>query len=460
MRRNLAVATLVSRLIAAGLLTGALLAPGSLVAPLRADDWPQWLGPRRDGVWRETGIVDKFPVEGPKYRWRTPIGMGYAGPAVANGRVYVTDRFLSPKIKNPDNAFDRKPVVAGNERILCLDEKTGTILWKHEYDCPYQVSYAAGPRTTPLVHDGKVYTLGTMGDLLCLDAEKGKVLWERHFLKEFDVKVPQWGFAAHPLIDGDKLICVVGGEGSVAVAFHKDSGKVLWRNLKAAEPGYCPPIIIEAGGKRQLIIWHPEAVNGLDPETGKLYWSQPFSVKAGMTIAQPRQDGDRLFITCFYSGAMMLKLDEQKPAATLVWKGKGRSEQARLTDCVHSTMSTPVFKGDWIYSVCSYGQLRCIKADNGDRVWETLKATTDKLERWGNAFLVAHEDRYFLFNELGDLIIAKLTPAGYDEISRQHVIEPTNKMAGRPVVWVHPAFANKSCYVRNDKEIVCVSLAK
>src|SRR5215510_3510505 len=147
-----------------------------------ADDWPQWLGPRRDGVWRETGILEKFPEKGPKVRWSTPIGGGYAGPAVAGNRVYVTDRMLSPGVKNPTSGFGRGNV-PGTERILCLDDANGQIIWKHEYDCLYRgVSYPAGPRTTPVVHGGKVYTLGAMGDLYCLNADTGVVIWEKHFL--------------------------------------------------------------------------------------------------------------------------------------------------------------------------------------------------------------------------------------------------------------------------------------
>src|SRR5437870_4829282 len=112
-----------------------------LAVALRADDWPQWLGPKRDGVWRENGILSKFPQGGPKVRWRTPIGEGYAGPAVANGKVYITDRIRPKGVNNPDNAFDRKTRVPGVERILCLNEADGKILWKHEYACEYQISY-------------------------------------------------------------------------------------------------------------------------------------------------------------------------------------------------------------------------------------------------------------------------------------------------------------------------------
>jgi outer membrane protein assembly factor BamB len=418
-----------------------------------ADDWPQWLGPQRDGVWRETGILSRFPPGGPKTRWRTAIGGGYAGPAVANGRVYVLDRQLSG---------DKS---ASTERVLCLNEADGKVLWKHEYPCQYRIQYPAGPRCTPTVYQGKVYTLGAMGDLYCLDANDGCVSWSKSFTNDYKQKAPIWGFASHPLVDGDKVISLVGGEGTAVVAFHKDTGKELWRALDSAGdhgPGYCPPMICQAAGKRQLIIWHPEAVESLDPESGKVYWSQPFRLQSGLSIPTPRQAGDLLFVTAFYNGPLMLKLSQHKPDATVLWKGKSNSE--RDTDGLHSIIPTPVIKDGHIYGVCSYGQLRCLKADTGERVWETFQATTgDGPARWANAFLIPQGDRFFLFNEGGDLIIARLTPKGYDEIDRAHLLEPTGRagMGRRPdaVLWSHPAFANRCVYARNDKEIICVSLA-
>lgn len=435
-------------------------------APAAADDWPQWLGPQRDGVWREQGILDKFPAKGPVQRWRVPIGGGYAGPAVAAGKVYVTDRVLANDARPSDNPFDRDKL-GGKERVLCIDEATGKLAWKHEYACEYEIQYPAGPRNTPVVAGGKVYTLGAMGDLICLDAGKGTVLWQKNFPKDYNAPVPTWGFASSPLLDGDRLICLVGGEGSVVVAFHKDTGKELWKalSMRTMEIGYSPPMLFEAGGKRQLIVWHPESLNSLDPETGKLYWSQKFFSKANLTAPAPRMDNDQLLVTSFYNGSMMMKLDRDRPKAEILWRGKGRSEQPNDTEGLHAIMSTPFLKDGYIYGVCSYGELRCLKADTGERVWMTLKATgsQDKpVERWANAFLVQHGDRVFLFNEKGDLILAKLTPKGYEEISRAHVLEPTGKLGGRAsrtVLWSHPAFANKSIYARNDKEIVCVSLA-
>ncbi len=435
-----------------------LLALALTSTVLRADDWPQWLGPQRDAVWRESGIIEEFPTSGPVVRWRAPLRAGYSGPAVAEGRVYVMDRQQGEGGSKPGNAFERGRI-PGTERVVCLDEASGKLLWTHEYDCPYTVSYAAGPRATPLVSGGKVYTLGAEGNLFCLDAVTGKEIWARDFKKEFGVQTPTWGFAGHPLIDGNKLICLAGGEGSVAVAFDKETGKELWRALSAQEPGYAPPVIYEAGGKRQLIVWHPEALNALDPETGALVWSERVKARSGLSVAMPRKMGDLLFVTSFYNGSMMMRLDPAKPAATKLWASKKASEKE--TDALHSIIATPFLEDGFIYGVCSYGQLRCLKAETGERVWETLAATTNgKPVRWATAFLVKNGARFFLFNEKGDLIIAKLTPGGYEEISRAHLLDPTNSDPGRPVVWSHPAFANRSVYARNDKELVCVSLAR
>jgi outer membrane protein assembly factor BamB len=376
--------------------------------------------------------------------------------------VYVTDRKLAKRVRNPANPFQRG-TVPGTERILCLDTEDGSVLWTHEHDCVYTVSYPSGPRTTPVVSDGKVYTLGAEGNLFCLDAASGNVLWSRELKKDYDIQAPVWGFSASPLLDGNRLICIVGGPGSVAVAFHKDNGKEIWRALSAMEPGYCPPMIYAAGGKRQLIVWHPEAINGLDPKTGEVYWTEPFAVRSGLTIATPRKSGNLLFITSFYNGPRMLRLDEARATASLLWKGNSHSE--RKTDKLHSIISTPFLQDGYIYGVCSYGQLRCLTTDTGKRVWESLEATGStgdthsRTDRWANAFLIKNGDRFFVANEKGDLIIAKLSPRGYQELSRAHLLEPTNPMAGRDVVWSHPAFAGKQAYMRNDKEILCVDLA-
>lgn len=434
---------------------------------LHADDWPQWLGPKRDGVWRETGLIETFPAGGPKIKWRAPVAAGYSGPAVAKGRVYLTDRVLAKDAKNPDSPFS-KDLVQGKERILCFDEAKGTLLWQYEYDCPYTISYPSGPRTTPVVEGNRVYTLGAMGDLVCMDTTRPqKPVWHKKLLDEYKFPAPYWGFAGHPLLDGDRLICLVGGKGSVVVAFHKEDGRELWKNLTASEPGYCPPMIYEIGGKRQLIVWHPDSVNALEPDTGKLYWSHPFkgtgkkgSIRAGMTIPTPRLTGDLLFLTCFYDGAMLLKTKGTE-TPDMVWRSKSRGEMPDDTDALHSVMSTPVIKNGYIYGTCSYGELRCVELMTGKRLWETHQYTSGKSMRWGNAFLVENGDRFVLFDERGNLILAKFSPQGHQEIARAKILEPTNHMAkGRAVVWSHPAFANRCVFARNDVELVCVDMAK
>ncbi|HTI68491.1 MAG TPA: PQQ-binding-like beta-propeller repeat protein, partial [Candidatus Limnocylindria bacterium] len=380
----------------------------------------------------------------------------YSGPSVTGGRVFVMDRLVPTDAPKPKSPFDATRI-PGNERVLCFDEADGHLLWKHEYDCPYDVSYSAGPRATPLVSGGRVYAVGTMGNLTCLNATNGHVLWAHDFKTDYGLKIPTWGVSANPLIDGQKLICLVGGEGTVAVAFDKDTGKELWRALSAREPGYCPPTIYEFGGRRQLILWHAEAVNGLDPETGKVLWTEPWKLNYGMSIATPRKVGDQLFLTCFYNGSMMLRFEAGKDAPVMDWRTEKMSE--RNTTHLNCTMSTPFIEDGYIYGSCSYGQYRCLRADTGERMWETYAPTSGKSERWGNCFTVKNGSRFFLFSEKGDLIIAHLSPKGYEEISRAHLVDPVNQDPGRGVVWTHPAFANRRVYVRNDKELVCVDLA-
>ena len=222
----------------------------SFAAVVRADDWPQWMGPQRDSVWRETGIIKSIPKSGLKVKWRVPVAGGYSGPAVVGGKVFLTDFVReSGELANSPGARNE---LTGKERIRCFDTASGNEVWTHSYPSKYSLSYAYGPRATPTVSGGKVYALGAMGDLNCLDSSNGKVLWSKSLRDEYKIGAPIWGFSGNPLVDGQKLICLVGGQGSLTVAFDKDSGKELWRALSAAESGYTSPTIIEAGGKRSF----------------------------------------------------------------------------------------------------------------------------------------------------------------------------------------------------------------
>jgi outer membrane protein assembly factor BamB len=428
----------------------------------RANDWPEWLGAGREGVWRETGLVDRFPAGGPRVQWRVPVGTGYSGPAVAAGRVYVMDR---ERLTGPDGkpARPTRAGIPGKERTLCLDAATGKVLWRDEYDCPYTVSYPSGPRTTPLVRDGRVYTLGAMGDLRCLNAATGKVRWARRLVPDYRLDGPPvWGYAGHPLLDGDLLYSLVGGEGSAVVAFHKDTGAEVWKALTTEEVGYSPPMIYKAGGKRQLIVWLSESVNSLDPATGKVYWTVKYPAngrpkRPAVNIATVRRAGDLLFFSSFYHGPLMLKLAADRPAASVLWRGK--SNDPERPDGLHTLMAAPVLKGGYIYGVCAMGELRCLEAATGKQRWQTYAATGKEATDCSTVFLVPQGDRFVLFNDQGDLILADLSPKGYHEIDRAHILDPVQAARGRMVVWSHPAFANRCVFARNDRELVCVSLA-
>ena len=434
----------------------------SFVSASRGDDWPQWLGPKRDGVWRETGIVERLPESGPRVLWRTPVNAGYCGPAVVQGRVFLLDRLAGkmPERKRGDRSV---PQVPGNERVLCLDASTGTVVWEHAYDCPYRIDYPAGPRATPVVADGRVFALGAMGDLRCLDAQTGKVIWAVNFVTNFQADVPVWGWAAHPLLDGERLICLVGGTNSAGVAFHKETGKELWRALTAHEIGYAPPMILVVDGKRQLLLWHPDGIAGLEPETGKVLWTHPYPVDAKpqrpeVTIATPRFDGRRLFLTQYYKGSLMLELLPEPPSAKVLWNRHGKVG-VDFSDGLHTVMTTPIWKDGFIYGVCGLGELRCLDAATGDRKWETYAATGGKKAPLANAFIIEQAGRYWIWNDQGELILANLSPKGYDEINRVKLLEPQENTRGRDVLWCHPAFANRCAYVHNGKELICVTLA-
>jgi outer membrane protein assembly factor BamB len=423
----------------------------SLAVPtVWADDWPQWLGSQRDSIWREQGVLQKLPKDGPAVKWRAKVAWGYSGPAVQGGRVYVFD-FDTAGDPNTDSGNARTEL-EGKERLHCLDAASGKPLWKYEYNCTYKLSYPAGPRCTPTVSGGKVYALGAMGDLTCLDAVSGKKIWSRNLPSEYKATVPQWGYSGHPLVDGNHLITLAGGEGSVVVALDKETGKEIWRALSAKEIGYSPPTMIDAGGKRQLLIWHSEALNSLDPATGKLYWSEPLEPNFGMAIMAPRKLGNLVFTAGTSSQGMVVKLAADKPAAELLWRGKG-------TNGVYPVNSAPFLENGHIYGVDGDGNLRCVKLEDGQRLWSTsVPVSGEKANQLGTAFLVKHNDRFFIFNDLGQLVIAKMSPAGYEEISRAQIMEPTGKAFGRDVLWSHPAFANRCMFARNDRELVCVSL--
>lgn len=408
---------------------------------IQGEEWPQWRGPTRDGVWHEENVRKSLPDELTPI-WRTELGSGYSGPTVADGRVYVMDR-----VDEPDEI----------ERVHCFEWQTGKAIWSHEYACSYAgVSYKAGPRCSVHVVDTLAYSLGTMGHLFCFEAATGKVVWQKDLGALYEIQLPIWGIAAAPVIERDLLIVPVSGKDAYLVAFDRKTGKEKWRAF-SDRGNYSAPIVIDQAGQRVMVCWSGDRVLGVAPETGSLVWEYPLKAKnMPLACATPLLHGDKLFLTAFYDGCAVLQLGQDKPTVKEVWRKRGQSE--RRTAGLHSIISTPIAIGEHVYGVDSYGEFRCLAIADGARVWEDRTAVPRK--RWATIHFVKNDDRVWMFNERGELLIATLSPDGFHEIDRAKLIAPTRGQLNRRggVCWSHPAFAYRHVFARNDNELVCADL--
>jgi outer membrane protein assembly factor BamB len=407
----------------------------SLVSVTRADDWPQFRGPRRDATFNETGLLASFPADGLAIKWRRPVGRGWSSPVVADGRVFVTHSVLM------------KPLA--KERIQCFDEATGNPLWNYDYDIIFpDWSFEPGgggpPCPTPIVDGGKIYTAASDGHLHCLVAETGALVWQKEIEKEYKIK--QLSCRPSPLIDGNLFIVFTGATpGASMMALDKESGKEVWKSLEDGISN-TSPIVVDAGGARQLIVWTADSVASLNPATGAVYWRDAMVTSTNDCIPTPVVQGRRLLI-----GGLMMELSGDAPSAKVVWPVTTNAAKRIL-----SNTSTAVVVDDYVYSAKSNGEFVCLDAATGNQVWETDTVTAKR----GGASIhitLAGEHAY-LFSDQGDLILARLNPKAYTEISRTHLLEPTTPFGGSNHVWPPPAFANRHVYVRNDEEVVCASL--
>ena len=417
------------------------------VTTLFSADWPQWRGPGRDGTWSETGIVEVFDADRLEPVWSTPVGAGYSGPTISNGRVYLTSY-----LNEPDEV----------EQIHCVDEETGKEIWKYVYPCRYQdFSYPLGPRAAVAIFDGKAYALGAMGHFHCLDAVTGEVLWAKDLLEEYDASNPVWGIASSPLVDENSVYLQIGGQPDACiVAFDKDTGKEQWRSLDGLA-SYSAPRFIQQAGQKQVLAWTGDWFAALNAKTGEPLWKHTFSRATGViNVADAVLDPatQRIFLTSFYDGSYLYQLSADKSESTLLWERRGRSEIR--TDALQSIISTPLIRGNYAYGIDSYGEFRCLDLTNGVRVWSD-QTLLDK-GRWATAFLVQNGERTFIFTEKGELVIANLSPKGWERISSTQLIEPTTFLPRRSsnILWSHPAYANKHIFVRNDQEMIRVNLSK
>ncbi len=432
-------------------------------------DWPKWMGPSGDAVWRETGILEQLPAEGPPVKWRVPIGGGYTGPSVAGGSVFVMDRTAGPE-RDAEvlAALKKSGTLPGGERVLCLDQETGEIKWQHEYPCDYRISYPSGPRCTPNVDGDRVYTLGAMGDLKCLRVNDGSVIWEKRFSDVYTrdgkpLKPPVWGYASHPVIDGSRLIVPVGGEGSAVVALDKMTGEELWKNGTSSDIAYAPLVFFGEGDNRQLLFWHADGVDSFNPATGEQFWHHKFpevQTQPGATtsIMTPQIIGDLFFVSEYFSGSLLLRLKSCPPRVEELFRSA--TDDPRHKNDMNTLMTTPVIRDGLVYGVTGDGIFRCNRLENGEKVWENPTFMGDEPADFATVFMVENEGRYFSLDDQGKLSILRLTETGYEQSSQCQLIEATENARGRTVVWSHPAFANRCIFARNNREIICFDLAQ
>lgn len=391
-----------------------------LATAYAADDWPRWRGPNADGRWNPAGLPEDFEKKEPQELWRQAIGAGFGGVTTDQGRVYVMDRLKTPKEV---------------ERVLCFDAESGTPLWKQEWDAAYGgMEYGTGPRASVNIRDGRAYALGATGVAVCLDAVNGNVIWKLDAVEAFGARIPQWGFAASPVLDGDRVLLHVGAENGSVIALDKTTGKELWRG-GPDKAGYCTPEIITHDGNRQLIAWGPEHVQSLNPDSGAVNWLYPYKITYGVSIAQPLYHHGVLLVSGYWHGAKAFRLGA---GVELLWENE--KENCGL-------MSAPLFKDGVVYMLDKTHGLQAFELKTGKILWSDNNMLTPKDRNPQMSLVWMDEARSLaaLLNASGELVYVKLTPEKREELARWQIIGKT---------WAHPAFSGNRVFARNDKELI------
>jgi outer membrane protein assembly factor BamB len=417
----------VKSLFSLALLVACAAAPTAHTAPTpaaAAGDWPQFLGPTRDGHSPEKGLVDTWPKTGPKKLWTYEVGQGYAGPVVAGGRLVLFHR------------------LGGDEVIDCLDAARGTRHWRFRYAAPYEddLGKGDGPRATPSLAGGKVYTLGVSGILTCVDLKGGKKLWQRDLARDYTMRKGFFGVGTSPLVEGERLLVNVGAEGAGIVAFDRHTGRELWKATDH-EASYSSPIAANIDGVRMALFFTREGLVALDPATGAVRFSKRWrsrinaSVNAAAPVLLP---GDHLFLSASYgTGAVLLRLS--RDGAKEVWKGDA------MLSC---HFNTPVAVGPYLFGIDGRqeggARLRCIE-------WKSGKVRWTK-EGIGCASLLAADGKLFALTEDGDLLLIEPNGERYVEKARAAVLNRPTR--------AQPALADGRLYARDGAKLVCWRVKK
>ena len=404
-----------------------IVAAAAVVAsPLAAEDWPRWRGVRGDGSWHGPPLPPRWPAEGLRQAWRREIGGGYAGISVADGRAITMDRRKEPQEV---------------ERVVCFDAADGRELWVHSYPVSYgDLSYGNGPRAAPTLTGDAVYTLGALGHVCRLDAATGRVVWQVDTVGQLGAKVPEWGFAASPLVWKDTVIVHVGAQpGGCFVALEQATGREKWRG--GDDPaGYATPQVIDGPAGPQLLGWTPEHVVGLNPDDGRVEWKIPYRVTYGVSIATPIYRDGLVFVAGYWEGSKAIRLGPGRADATLIWSDK---------EALRGLMSQPLYRDGLVYLLDKQFGITCFEPASGKKLWDDANRLTPR-GRNPHASLVQLDDgRVAALNAEGELVLARFSRDGYHEDSRTKIIGPT---------WAHPAFAGSRVFARSDEEIICVEL--
>jgi outer membrane protein assembly factor BamB len=388
-------------------------------------DWPQWRGPHRDGVAHDPGLRTRWPERGLGEVWRARGGGGFSSCAVGSGRVFT---LLGQE---------------GQEVVVCWEAGTGKEVWRYPYASPFSDQYG-GPRSTPTLDGGRLYTVGAAGLFHCFDAATGKVLWQHDLLAEFRAPRPQWGVAFSPLVEGDLVLTIPGGPGGKSVAaFHKETGALVWTALDDPA-GYSSPIALSVGGVRQVVFFTARRLVGLSPADGKRLWQYPwetpFEVNAATPLAVRAHQGERVLDYVFLSSGYRKGCALVKIAADGAGGFQARSVYTGNELCLH--FSSPVRYRDHLYAIDETRDLTCIDLRTGDVCWRRRGFLQGSLLRVDGRLLVLGGD--------GKLALVDADP---DRFRQEAVARP---LRGR--CWTVPALADGKLYLRNEEEVLCLDL--